>query len=140
MIIRQFMEIWEIQSQLPVFWNTIRDVKTDSVIEIERKTFTGQKGVLGIIGAGNFVSSTMLPVLKKIGANIKYIASSGGLSSTTLAKKYGIASSTTDFNEILKDKDTDLVVISTKHNSHALFCFGSYKSQKKCFCRKTTGH
>ncbi len=112
------------------------DIKTDSIVQLEKKTFSGQKGVLGIIGAGNFVSSTMLPVLKKIGANIKYIASSGGLSSTTLAKKYGIASSTTDFKEILKDKDTDLVVISTKHNSHAYFVLEAIKANKNVFVEK----
>lgn len=111
-------------------------LKTESLVQIENKTFTGQKGVLGIIGAGNFISSTMLPVLNKVGADIKFIASSGGLSSTTLAKKYGIANSTSDFKEILKDKDTDLVIISTKHNSHAYFVLETMKANKSVFVEK----
>ena len=49
-----------------------------STIKLVEKSFQGKKGVVGIIGAGNFTSSTILPNLKKINANIKYIASSGG--------------------------------------------------------------
>ena len=52
---------------------------------------------------------TMLPVLK--GADIKYIASANGVSGTALAQKYNIAFSTTDYKEILKDEDVDLVIL-----------------------------
>ena len=43
----------------------------------------------------------MMPNLKKINADVKFIASSGGLSSTIMAKKHGIAISTTNYQEIL---------------------------------------
>ena len=114
------------------------DGKADekSIVNIISKTFVGQKGIIGIIGAGNFVSSTMLPVLKKAEADIKYIASSGGLSSTTLAKKYDIANSTTDYKEILNDQETDLVIVSTKHNSHAFFVLESMRAGKSVFVEK----
>ena len=62
-----------------------------------------KKGIVGIIGAGNFTSATIMPNLKKVGTDIKYIASSRGLSSTIMAKKYGVAKSTTNYKEILKD-------------------------------------
>ena len=39
--------------------------------------FEGKKGVIGIVGAGNFTKMTMLPALKKSNAHIKLIASSG---------------------------------------------------------------
>jgi len=107
-----------------------------SVVNLNEKIFTSQKGVLGIVGAGNFVSSTMLPVLKKVGADIKFIASSGGLSSTILAKKYGISNSTTDYKEILNDDEIDLVIVSTKHNSHAYFVLEALKAGKSVFVEK----
>lgn len=91
----------------------------DRNITLNYNKFEGQKGVLGVIGAGNFTSAMILPSLKKTNAHLKYIASSGGLSGTTLAKKYGIANSTTDYKEIIEDKDVDLVLITTRHNSHA---------------------
>ena len=87
-----------------------------------------------IVGAGNFTSATILPNLKKLNAAIKYIASSGGLSSTTMAKKYNIANSTTNYKEILSDTDTDLVLITTKHNMHANMVLEALKAGQKCFC------
>lgn len=88
-------------------------------ISVNSNKFDVGSGVMGIVGAGNFTSAMILPSLKKVGANIKYIASSGGLSGTTLAKKYSISISTTDYKEIIEDKNVDLVLITTRHNSHA---------------------
>ena len=110
-----------------------------STVTINDKSFTGNKGVIGIVGAGNFTSATILPNLKKLNAAIKYIASSGGLSSTTMAKQYNIANSTTNYKEILSDTDTDLVLITTKHNMHATMVLEVFEGRQKCFCRKTIG-
>src|SRR5690606_35186936 len=60
-------------------------------VVINNNHFAGGKGVVGIIGAGNFTSAMILPSLRKTEAELKYIASSGGLSGTTLAKKYSIS-------------------------------------------------
>ncbi len=107
-----------------------------STVEITSKSFESKKGVIGIVGAGNFTSATILPNLKKLNANIKYIASSGGLSSTTMAKQYQIAKSTTNYKEILTDVDTDLVFITTKHNMHAAMVLETIKADKSVFVEK----
>lgn len=107
-----------------------------SIITLDEKSFKAQKGVLGIVGAGNFTSATILPNLKKIGANIKYIASSGGLTSTIMAKKYGIANSTSDYKEILNDSEVDLLLITTRHNMHASMVVESIKAGKSVFVEK----
>ena len=107
-----------------------------STVTINSKSFNGNKGVIGVIGAGNFTSATILPSLKKLNADIKYIASSGGLSSTTMAKKYQISNSTTNYKEILSDLDIDLVLITTKHNMHAAMVLEAMKSDKSVFVEK----
>ncbi|MEK9612746.1 MAG: bi-domain-containing oxidoreductase [Flavobacteriaceae bacterium] len=112
------------------------DAERKSTIQLEKKSFKAEKGVIGIIGAGNFTRSTILPNLKKINADIKYIASSGGLSSTLMAKKYGATCSTTDYNEILNDKDVDLVFVTTQHNMHAKMVIETIKSGKSVFVEK----
>ena len=105
-------------------------------ITIKESSFVGQKGVIGIIGAGNFTNMTVLPSLKGSGAHIKTIASSGGVSGTQLAKKHNISQSTTDYKEILNDKDIDTVVITTRHESHAKLVIESLNAGKNTFVEK----
>ena len=112
------------------------DTEIVSSIEVNKKSFEGKKGVIGIIGAGNFTSSTMMPNLKKVGADVKYIASSGGLSSTIMAKKYGIANSTTNYQEMLEDENVDLVFITTQHNTHARMVAETANAGKSVFVEK----
>ncbi|MDC3130453.1 bi-domain-containing oxidoreductase [Bacteroidota bacterium] len=112
------------------------DTEIKNIIDLEKKSFKSKKGVLAIIGAGNFTSSTILPNLKKINADIKYIASSSGLSSTIMAKKYNIACSTSEYKEILKDDDVDLVFVTTQHNMHAKMVIDSINSGKSVFVEK----
>ena len=67
---------------------------------------------------------------------MKYIASSGGLSSTIMAKKHGITNSTTDYYEMLKDSEVDLVFITTQHNMHAKMTLDAMKAGKNVFVEK----
>ena len=114
----------------------------DSTAAADRKivytqgTFAGKKGVLGVVGAGNFTGAMVLPLLKKLEAPIKMIASSGGLTGTTLAKKFGIAASTTDYREILKDKEIDTVVITTRPFQHAAMVMEALEAGKHAFVEK----
>ena len=103
---------------------------------MREKSFVGMKGVIGIIGAGNFTSSTLLPNLKKCNTDIKFIASSGGLSSTIMAKKYNISFSTSDYHQILKDNEVDLIIITTKHHMHAKMVIESINAGKSVFVEK----
>ena len=105
-------------------------------VEVNSKLSVPSKGIIGIIGAGNFTSAMIVPILSKLGAKIKYIASSKGLSGTLLAKKYGIGYSTTDYSEILKDSDTDTIIITTRHNQHAKQLLQGLNSNKHVFVEK----
>jgi predicted dehydrogenase len=90
--------------------------------------------VIGIVGAGNFTKMTMLPVLK--GAKLKYIVSAGGVNGTALAKKYNIAKSTTDYQELLQDEEVDTVIITTRHNLHAPMVISALTANKNVFVEK----
>ncbi len=107
---------------------------TQTSVRYKDTDFAGTKGVLGIVGAGNFAKMTMLPVLKNV--PVKYIASANGLSGTALAQKHGIALSTTDYQEILRDSDVDLVLITTRHNQHARMTIEALKANKHVFVEK----
>lgn len=107
-----------------------------NTVILSKKKFSGQKGVVGVIGSGNFTKMTMLPMMKESGAQFKYIASKGGVTSTALAKKFGFTHSTTDYQEILNDTDVDLVMITTQHNLHASIAIEVLKQNKHVFVEK----
>ncbi len=109
---------------------------TNKTIKINQRKYPSAKGVVGIIGAGNFTSSTILPLLKRADAKIKCIVSSNGLSGTRLAKKYGIPKSSTDYKEIFKDDEIDSVIITTRHDTHAKFVLECLEMGKNTFVEK----
>ena len=112
------------------------DSKMRTVVEVTSLNFTGTKGQIGIIGAGNFTSATMLPALTKSKTCIRYIASAQGLSAKILAKKVGAKRATSDYHEILKDDVVDLVMITTRHNLHAPMVLDALYAGKHVFVEK----
>ena len=117
-------------------YKSTKEAILSSKVEVTKRFSVPSNGVLGIIGAGNFTSAMIVPTLSKLNANIKYIASSKGLSGTLLAKKYGIGYSTTDFYEILKDSSTDAIIITTRHNQHSKQVLEGLNSNKHVFVEK----
>ena len=107
-----------------------------NTIQLKKTSFNGTKGVIGIVGAGNFTKMTMLPALKGSGAFYKYIASQGGVSGTAIAQKYGFSHSTTNYLEILADQEVDLLLITTRHNLHANMTVESLRAGKHVFVEK----
>ena len=105
---------------------------------VEITSNSAEKGTKGIaiVGAGNFTKMTMLPAMKGLDANLQYIISSGGLSGTTLAKKFSIANSTTDYDAVLKDDNVNTVMITTRHNLHAPMVIKAIEAGKNVFVEK----
>lgn len=108
--------------------------KNDAVVRcFEAAAGTGK---MGIIGAGNYTGSTVVPCLKKAEAKVKYIASAGGLSAKIMAKKAEAEMATSDYKEILKDPEVGLVIITTRHNLHAQMVKEVLEAGKSVFVEK----
>jgi len=105
-------------------------------ILVSEKIAKASKGIIGIIGAGNFASMTLLPALKKNKANIKYISSASGLNAQQLAKKYNIENAVSNNQMIFEDPAVELVVISTRHDTHAELILQSITHKKHIFTEK----
>jgi len=112
------------------------NVDTSPVITVAERSFNRGKGIIGVVGAGNFTSATLLPALKPLDAQLKYIVSAGGLSAGTLAKRAGFACAATDFRQVLKDNEVDLIMITTRHDLHASMVIESLKAGKNVFVEK----
>ncbi len=110
--------------------------RVNRVIDVENVKVQAGNGKIGIIGAGNYTSSMVVPCLEKANAQIKYIASAQGLNAKILAKKAGAEKATSDYHEILDDKEVDLVIITTRHNLHAPMVIEALEAGKNVFVEK----
>ncbi|WP_136799811.1 bi-domain-containing oxidoreductase [Desulfosediminicola ganghwensis] len=115
--------------------NSITNTARSNTSSLKLKT-SSDRNAIGIIGAGNFTAATVLPAFKGLKANLKYIASAGGLSATTLAKKAKASHATSDYKEILKDDEIDLVMVTTRHDLHARMVTESLNAGKSVFVEK----
>ena len=91
---------------------------------------------MGIVGSGNFTKAVIAPVLNKLNAQVKYIASARGLSGSLTAQKQQIAYSTTNYQDILEDPEVDAVLITTRHNAHAKQVIEALEADKHVFVEK----
>ncbi|MCB9849362.1 MAG: bi-domain-containing oxidoreductase [Phycisphaerales bacterium] len=92
--------------------------------------------VVGVIGAGNFAKLVLLPAIKATGAGLKCIASAGGVTAQTAARKIGAASATSDYRTILDDDEINTVIIATRHDSHARLVCEALRAGKHVFVEK----
>jgi predicted dehydrogenase len=91
---------------------------------------------LGVIGAGGYATSTLLPALHKAGARVQMIASNSGVSGLHAQRKFGIAQATTDALALINDPALDAVIIATRHSSHAALTCAALKAGKSVFVEK----
>ena len=95
------------------------------------------EGKMGIIGAGNFTTATVIPALLKCKAKVKYISSrTNGLESKTAAKKMGAEMATTDYTVILKDPEVNMVICTTRHDAHSRMVCETLAAGKSVFVEK----
>lgn len=113
------------------------ETKWNSTITLEKKESITGKVVVGLIGAGNFARTTILPNMKKNGNYVfKTLATTGGINAAQASHNFKFSKFTNDYHEILNDKEINLVVISTNHNTHAKFIIESLNSGKNVYVEK----
>lgn len=102
-----------------------------------KKAVSGEKIRLGLIGAGNFVRSTMLPIMKETGKyEFRGLATTGGVGGAQANAGTPFAYTTNDYKELLADPEIDLIAVSTQHNSHAKFVVEALQAGKNVYCEK----
>lgn len=112
------------------------DTPQERVVKVVEAHASAGGGKIGIIGAGNYTSATVVPCLKKAQANIKYIASAGGLTAKIMAKKAGAEMATSNYHEMLNDPEVGMVIITTRHNLHAQMVKEVLEAGKSVFVEK----
>ena len=117
------------------------DLKTEPKIQFEKNEIileNNKKIKVGVIGAGNFASSTIIPILKELkrSCQILGVASSGGLSSEALAKNFKIKNKYQTEDEIFESDEIDAVFVLTQHFNHAELVIRGINSGKAVYVEK----
>jgi predicted dehydrogenase/threonine dehydrogenase-like Zn-dependent dehydrogenase len=92
--------------------------------------------IVGVIGAGNYAGSVLLPNLARTSVCLKTIVSAGGTNSTYLGRKFRFEQAASDSTEVMNDREVNTVVIATQHDTHAELVVQALKAGKKVFVEK----
>jgi predicted dehydrogenase/threonine dehydrogenase-like Zn-dependent dehydrogenase len=92
---------------------------------------------VGIVGAGNYASSMLLPPLKADPrVEIRSIVTATGLSAASAAQRFGAPVHGTDRDAVFHDPEIAGVVIATRHASHASLAAEALRAGKAVFVEK----
>ncbi len=91
---------------------------------------------IGLIGAGAFARSTLLPALRRHGAELVVVASETGLAAADVAARFGFQRAAGSAEEIVAAEDVDAVVIATRHSTHARLAIEAIRAGKHVFVEK----
>jgi polar amino acid transport system substrate-binding protein len=106
-------------------------------IELKAKSsVSADKVQVGMLGAGSYARKFLLPNLKANGVEFNSIATASGLSAKDIGGQYGFAACVSTADEVLQDENTNLIVIATRHDSHAELARKSLELNKNVFVEK----
>jgi predicted dehydrogenase/threonine dehydrogenase-like Zn-dependent dehydrogenase len=92
---------------------------------------------IGIIGAGNYAASMILPELKSTkDIVLAHVVTSTGLNAAGIAQRFQIPAHGTDAGEIFADSSISAVIIATRHSSHASLVAQALTAGKATFVEK----
>lgn len=108
-----------------IYTNTVKAISDKKLLSV------------GLIGAGNFTKTTLLPIMNNTGLyHFKALATTGGVGAAQAKEVFPFDYVTNDYTKLLNDEDVDLIVISTQHNSHAKFIVEALNADKHVYCEK----
>ena len=92
---------------------------------------------IGLLGAGNFATTTLLPAIKHVGGStLVGVCAANGSHSHHTAKKFGFKYCATEEESLINDPAVNAVVVSTRHHLHARQVIAALKAGKHVFCEK----
>jgi predicted dehydrogenase/threonine dehydrogenase-like Zn-dependent dehydrogenase len=91
---------------------------------------------VGLIGAGDYARRMLLPHFKEEGAEFVSIATASGVSARDVGVRYGFARFVSGADEVLSDESVNLVVVATRHDTHAALARRALEAGKHVFVEK----
>ena len=91
---------------------------------------------IGFIGAGNFAQAYLLPHLKGENISLDTVVNASGMSSKSVAKRFGFNKASTNPGDVLNNAQINTVFIATRHDSHGDLVLRALKAGKNVFVEK----
>lgn len=82
------------------------------------QTATSQVRV-GMVGAGDYARRMLLPYFRDEGVEFLSIATASGVTARDVGGRYGFARFVSGADEVLSDEGVNLLVVATRHDTHA---------------------
>lgn len=118
-------------------------LKYDTAREVERRILIGARKSssansvrVGLIGAGGYAKGVLLPLFKAAGAEFQSIATASGVSAREVGARFGFQSCVSGGDEVIDDKEANLIVIATRHGSHAELAAHALQRGRHVFVEK----
>ena len=91
-----------------------------------------------LVGAGSFATSMHLPNMQNLANKFHLLAvcNRTGTKAVSVAEQFGASYSTTDYADILGDNEVEMVLIATRHDSHAELALQTLEAGKHVFVEK----
>jgi predicted dehydrogenase len=91
---------------------------------------------VALIGAANIARWAHMPALRKAGGSVRAVQSSSGARGKAYARRFGAAYCTTDYAEVLRDDQVDIVLITSRNQYHAREALAALRAGKHVFVEK----
>lgn len=106
-------------------------------IPLATKPSDSASGVrVGLIGAGGYAKAMLLPNLKAAGAEFQSIATASGVTARAVGQQNGFRFCVSSAAEVIDDEQTNLIVIATRHDSHANLAQRGLEAGRHVFVEK----
>lgn len=112
-----------------------RTVFFGSQLNSGRSPLRGQC-IVSLIGSGSYATAALIPAFKAAGVRLRSVVSSTGVSGAYAGRKFGFEETTTDTDRLFADPDTNAIVVTTRHDSHAYFVQQALQVGKHVFAEK----
>lgn len=101
-----------------------------------RKSLPASAVRIGMIGAGGYGKGVLLPLFKSSGAELCAISTASGVSAREAAARFGFSSCVSSADEVLDQEAANLIVIATRHGTHAELAARALQRGRHVFVEK----
>jgi polar amino acid transport system substrate-binding protein len=118
-------------------YNTERSLQSRVALPSKKTAATPAQAVrIGLIGAGDYAKSMLLPNFKTFGAEFQSIATATGVTARAVGEQYSFRFCASNADEVINDSEVNLVVIATRPGSHGDLARSALEAGKHVFVEK----